>query len=124
MEAEQQLSAYANREIVDPELHTDRLERTEERRISQIKSLVENLDINYSKALNLELTKNQFFDIMRQVTQEKFIAIKEVQRMFQNRMRLVVAAKDYEIRCERTIAVETARTMLKEMTKLARASFN
>ena len=112
MEAEQQLSAYANREIVDPELQTDQLERAEERRISQIKSLVENLDINYSKALNLELTKNQFFDIMRQVTQEKFIAIKEVQRMFQNRMRLVVAAKDYEIRCERTIAVETARTML------------
>ena len=112
MEAEQQLSAYANREIVDPEIHTEQLERAEERRISQIKSLVENLDINYSKALNLELTKNQFFDIMRQVTQEKFIAIKEVQRMFQNRMRLVVAAKDYEIRCERTIAVETARTML------------
>ena len=58
MEAEQQLSAYANREIVDPELQTEQLERVEERRISQIKTLVENLDINYSKALNLELTKN------------------------------------------------------------------
>ncbi len=125
MEAEHQLSTYAEREIVDPELHTEQqLKRAEERRIKEIKTLVENLDINYSKALNLELTKNQFFDIMRQVTQQKFIAIKEVQRMFQNRMRLVVAAKDYEIRCERTIAVETARTMLQETAKNTRESFN
>lgn len=83
MEAEQQLSSYADKEVVDPEHLTERqVERVEERRIRQIKALVENLDVNYSKALNLELTKNQFFDIMRQVTQEKFIAIKEVQRMF------------------------------------------
>jgi hypothetical protein len=83
MEAEQQLSSYTDKEVVDPGLITERqVERAEDRRIRQIKTLVENLDINYSKALNLELTKNQFFDIMRQVTQEKFIAIKEVQRMF------------------------------------------
>ncbi len=113
METEQQQSIYQDKQVNDPETPTEKhLERIEERRIKQIKALVENLDSNYSKALNLDLTKNQFFDIMRQVTQEKFIAIKEVQRMFQNRMRLVVAAKDYEVRCERTIAVETARTML------------
>jgi len=43
--------------------------------------------------------------------------------MFANRMRLVVAAKDYEVRCERTIAVETAKTMLMETTKKARDNF-
>ena len=125
METEQQQSIYQDKQVIDPETPTEKhLERVEERRIKQIKALVENLDSNYSKALNLELTKNQFFDIMRQVTQEKFIAIKEVQRMFQNRMRLVVAAKDYEVRCERTIAVETARTMLQETARNARESFN
>ena len=36
----------------------------------------------------------------------------------------MVAAKDYEVRCERTIAVETARTMLQEAAKNARESFN
>jgi len=61
---------------------------------------------------------------MRQVTKEKFIAIKEVQRLFAGRMRLVVAAKDYEVRCERTIAIETARAMLQETAVNARESFN
>lgn len=44
--------------------------------------------------------------------------------MFQNRMKLVVAAKDYEVRCERTIAIETARTMLQETAKVARVEMN
>ena len=68
------------REVIeDPDLKTDdKIAKAEQRRIKHIKSLVDNLDINYCKALNLELTKNQFFDLMRQVTQEKFVAIKEV----------------------------------------------
>jgi hypothetical protein len=40
--------------------------------------MVDTLDQNYLKAGNLELTKIQFFDMLRQVTQQKFIAIKEV----------------------------------------------
>lgn len=40
--------------------------------------MVDNLELNFKNANNLELTKNQFFDMMRQVTKEKFQAIKEV----------------------------------------------
>lgn len=40
--------------------------------------MVDTLDQNYLKAANLELTKIQFFDMLQQVTQQKFIAIKEV----------------------------------------------
>jgi len=40
--------------------------------------MVENIDSNFNKANALEISKNEFFDMMRQVTQEKFIAIKEV----------------------------------------------
>jgi hypothetical protein len=66
-------------EVIDPEAPTEQKNAKEEvKRIKHIQNLVENLDSNYSKALSLELTKNQFFDLMRQVTQEKFIAIKEV----------------------------------------------
>jgi hypothetical protein len=44
--------------------------------------------------------------------------------MFSKRMRLVVAAKDYEVRCERTIAMETSKRMLQEMGQGLRIGFN
>ena len=44
--------------------------------------------------------------------------------MFHNRMKLVIAAKDYEVRCERTIAIEAAKAMLQETAQRARDNFN
>ena len=47
------------KQMLDPDAVTDKqTKRAEETRIKKIKELVENLDSNYSKALNLELTKN------------------------------------------------------------------
>lgn len=38
-------------------------------------------------------------------------------------MKFVIEAKNYEVRCERTIAIETTRKLVKELTLQATNSF-
>jgi len=43
--------------------------------------------------------------MMRKVTSDKLFAIRKVKSMFQGRLKYLIKAKDYEVRCDRQFAV-------------------
>jgi len=76
--------------------------------------LLENLDINALKASNFVMTRPDFFEMMCDVERSKHVAIKDIQNVFRYRLKYLVGAKDYEVKCERNLSIQIARTIMNE----------
>jgi hypothetical protein len=81
------------------------------------------MDINAIRAMDFQMTKPEFFEMLCQVEKEKYLAIAEVKSMFSKRMRFIVGAKDYEIRCERQIGFEACRKFIRARMMVMQQQF-
>jgi Cdc6-like AAA superfamily ATPase len=71
--------------------------------------IVENIDSMAEKAKNLKITKNDFIDCLRQVTQIKILSIKESKDIFEKRVQKLIKAQEYELTNQESQAIRTAQ---------------
>jgi hypothetical protein len=62
--------------------------------------------------------------MMRKVTADKFKTIADVKQTFRKRLGHLADAKDYEVRCQRHMAIEGARKLVQEYTETINKEFN
>ena len=86
--------------------------------------LVENIDHLAVKAENMPLTKIQFIDCLREVTRRKILQVKQAKDIFSKKIDLVVDAKNYELRCQRILAVDAAKKIVRTSFKTSKDLFN
>lgn len=60
------------------------------------------------------MTRPDFFEMMCDVERSKYEAIKDIQNVFRYRLKYLVGAKDYEVKCERNLSIQIARTIMNE----------
>ena len=86
--------------------------------------MVANIDKTAVSAECMQLTQVGFIDILRKINQEKFLMLKEIKSHFATKVDKVVMAKDYQIKCQRVIAIEAAKKIVSETTKDSSELFN
>ena len=59
--------------------------------------MIENLDSAYEKVKEVKLTKIDFIDCLRKVTQQKTFAVKEAKEVFEKRITKLIRAQEYEL---------------------------
>jgi len=89
-----------------------------------VMKLVTNLDSNAITADAMKLTKVGFIDCLRKVNKEKFLSLAKVKEHFVSKVDKVVMAKDYQIKCQRMIAIEAAKRIVSETIKDSSFLFN
>lgn len=52
--------------------------------------------------------------MMCDVEKSKYEAIKDIQNVFRYRLKYLVGAKDYEVKCERSLSIQVARKIMNE----------
>ena len=72
----------------------------------------------------MELTQVGFIDCLRKVNQDKYLTLKAVREHFEQKVSKVISAKDYQIKCQRLLSVETAKKIVTETTKDSSQLFN
>jgi predicted nucleic-acid-binding protein len=72
-------------------------EANEKTHIQSIMEIVDNIDSMAEKAKHLKITKNDFIDCLRQVTQIKIMSIKESKDIFEKRIQKLIKAQEYEL---------------------------
>ena len=92
-------------------------------KMQKIYSMVDNADLNLAQAERMRITKDDFFEIYGKINQEKFQAISDVKLLFYGRMKYLIAAKEYEIRCQRHLAMEGTRKTVTKLSQQINAEF-
>ena len=72
----------------------------------------------------MKLTQIGYIDCLRKVQQDKFQTLRTVKEHFATKVDKVVMAKDYQIRCQRLIAIESAKKIVSATTKDSSEIFN
>ena len=70
------------------------------------------------------MTQVGFIDSLRKVNASKYLALKEVKAHFMLKVDKVILAKDYQIKCQRVVAIEAAKRIVSETTKDSSNLFN
>ena len=83
-----------------------------------------NLDVAVVSAEAMQLTQVGFIDCLRKVNQDKILTLKTVKEHFMAKVDKVVMAKEYQIRCQRLLAIEAAKKIVSEATKDSSVLFN
>ena len=86
--------------------------------------IVANIDSTYISAECMKLTQVGFIDVLRKVNREKFQTLKQVKDHFTEKVQKVVQAKEYQIRCQKIIAIDAAKKIVSETTKDSSELFN
>ena len=61
--------------------------------------LVENIENTAVRAEHMKLTHIGFIDVLKQVTQKKYLQLRAAKKEFEKRVDTVVRAKNYELKC-------------------------
>ena len=72
----------------------------------------------------MKLTQVGFIDMLRKVTQDKYQTLSKVKEHFVEKVDKVIQSKDYQIRCQRIVAIESAKKVVDETTRDSNALFN
>ena len=86
--------------------------------------MVENIDGLALRAEHMQLTKHGWVDCLREVTRQKVQQVKQVKDLFAKKIDLVVDAKNYELRCQRILAVDAAKKIVRSSFKTSKNLFN
>ena len=115
-------------EYVSEEKRADKtketFEKEEESSLNAVIALVDNIENLYVKAQCMKLTRFGFIDVLRQVQQEKYFAVKDAKEEFKKRIQMVVRAKNYELKWERIIAIEAAKKLVNKRCLETQSYFN
>mgnify|MGYP006093475937 FL=1 len=71
--------------------------------------MIENLDSAYERVKEVKLTKIDFIDCLRGVTQKKVFAVKEARDIFEKRIRKLIRSQEYELSQQENICILTAQ---------------
>jgi GMP synthase PP-ATPase subunit len=72
--------------------------------------LIDNIDeVSEKTVKSLNLTKSDFIDCLREVTRDKIFSIKESKTIFEKRVKKLIKAQDYEIKCQEAFALLAAQ---------------
>ena len=63
----------------------------------QVMEMIENLDSAYERVKEVKLTKIDFIDCLRKVTQKNVFAVKEAREVFEKRIRKLIRSQEYEL---------------------------
>ena len=86
--------------------------------------LVENIDSLALRAEHMQLTRHGFIDCLREVTRQKILQVKAAKEFFVKKIDLVVDAKNYELRCQRILAVDAAKKIVRSSFRTSKNLFN
>lgn len=75
----------------------------------QVAHIINNLDDLTEKATRMKLTKNDFLNVLREVTRSKILSIREARTIFDNRVRKLIKAQRYEVRSQELYGVAAAQ---------------
>ena len=74
-----------------------------------VMEMIENLDSAYERVKEVKLTKIDFIDCLRGVTQKKVFAVKEARDIFEKRIRKLIRSQEYELSQQENICILTAQ---------------
>lgn len=78
----------------------------------EIINLVENIETVSRRAKKMQMTKICFIDCLREVNQQKILAVDEAKQLFKKRIQVLVNAKNYELQSQRVLAMEAAKQIV------------
>lgn len=63
-----------------------------------IEEIVSNIDELSQKASTMKVSKNDFLDVLRNITRQKILDIKHANKLFKTRIEKMMRAQNYEIK--------------------------
>lgn len=76
------------------------------------------------KAENVPMSKSMFLNCLHEVNKQKLLAVKETRNLFDKRIKVLLGAKNYELSCQRIVAIEAAKQVIHAQVRITKDYFN